>query len=286
MRDSSEADTLPGRITLIIIDDEYHIREGISNLPWDEIGIRFLGSAGSSADGLSLVEQQNPDIVLTDIRMPGIDGIEFSRLIKAKNDKVHIIMLTGYHKFDYAREAIRIGVDEFLLKPTDPDELFSAVSTVRDKIVERRIQRQRDRRLAGVVAEAKALLEEHDLADQLTSRLQEIDREHRYLGSNPAVLQVVELLEKEFDRELSLLYVADQVCLNPDYLGRVLKKETGKTFSELLQQERMREAARLLLAGSATIPEIAECCGFKDSAYFSRLFRRYYHLTPGEFRKQ
>ena len=132
-------------INILIVDDEKY--EGIlmeKSVAWESEGFHIMGNVQCAEDALALMEKQTPDIVYTDINMPRIDGLELSRRIRETYPAVHIVIVTGYREFEYAREAIHIGVEEFLLKPIQSDELLAAAMKLREQILKEREQQSKD----------------------------------------------------------------------------------------------------------------------------------------------
>lgn len=122
-------------ISLFLVEDELISRQGIEkNVPWAENGINFLGSASDGELALPQILEKKPDIVLTDIRMPFMDGLQLSRIIREKLPETKIIILSGYNEFDYARQAITLGISEYLLKPVSAADILGAVDHVRGAI--------------------------------------------------------------------------------------------------------------------------------------------------------
>lgn len=120
---------------LLIVDDEWVIREGLEKtIPWEEWGIICVGSAKNGAEALSLIENNPVDILLTDIRMPGIDGLDLIEVITQKEQQMKVVILTGHNEFDYAQRALRLGADDFLLKPTNYDELKKTIHNLTDTL--------------------------------------------------------------------------------------------------------------------------------------------------------
>lgn len=134
-------------IKVFLVEDEYVIREGIkNNIDWEAHGYEFCGEAGDGELAFPMIQEQRPDIVITDIRMPFMDGLALSKLIKKEFPEMEIIILSGYGEFEYAKEGIRIGVAQYLLKPISADALIKEVDQVAAAIEERRQkQRIRDR---------------------------------------------------------------------------------------------------------------------------------------------
>jgi two-component system response regulator YesN len=127
-------------VKVFLVEDEYVVREGIKNMNWEEYDLEFCGEASDGELAFPLIKKERPDIVITDIRMPFMDGLELSRLIKKELPQTRIIILSGHEEFEYAKSAIQIGVEEYLLKPIDSEQLLRAVKKVADKIEEERTQ--------------------------------------------------------------------------------------------------------------------------------------------------
>lgn len=122
-------------IKVFLAEDEFIIREGIKkNIDWSGNGFEFCGEASDGELALPMIRKLNPDIVITDIKMPFMDGIELSRLIKKEFPNIEIIILSGYEEFEYAKEGIKLGVAQYLTKPITGDELLKEVKFVADKI--------------------------------------------------------------------------------------------------------------------------------------------------------
>jgi two-component system response regulator YesN len=134
-------------IKILIIDDEPIIREGLRKLSWKELGCQVIGEADDSEEGLKLLETLQPDIMLTDIKMPGMNGLELAAYVKKQYSDIEIIILTGYDDFSYAQTAVKIGVKDFLLKPTNFKELKSIIDRLAAEISEKRVKREELRRL-------------------------------------------------------------------------------------------------------------------------------------------
>lgn len=135
---------------VVILDDEEKVCRLVHQLvDWDELGMRVVGTAGNGIDGLALIERERPDLVITDIRMPGLDGLELIGRIKEKVEGIEFIIISGYHQFEYAHTAIRYGVEDYLLKPIKQAEL---TATLR-KIAERRRRRVQDEQAARELEE-------------------------------------------------------------------------------------------------------------------------------------
>lgn len=132
-------------VSLFLVEDEVISREGIrKNVPWEENGIIFLGDAPDGEIALPQILEKKPDIVLTDIKMPFMDGLQLSRIIREKLPETRIIILSGYNEFDYARQAISLGISEYLLKPVSVSDILAAVDKVRGAIAQ--VRREQENR--------------------------------------------------------------------------------------------------------------------------------------------
>ena len=122
-------------LKVFLVEDEVVMRNGIkNNIPWEQEGFEFVGEASDGELAYPLIKREKPDILITDIRMPFMDGLELSRLVKKELPQIKIIILSGYNEFDYAKTAIRIGVTDYLLKPISSAKLLEAVKKVGDMI--------------------------------------------------------------------------------------------------------------------------------------------------------
>ncbi|MDO4677430.1 MAG: response regulator [Blautia sp.] len=128
-------------LKVFLVEDEMIIRNGVkNNIPWEQEGFTFVGEAGDGELAWPLIKQTKPDILITDIRMPFMDGLELSGLVRKELPDTKIIILSGYSEFDYAKQAINLGVANYLLKPISGEKLLEAVKQVADIIREERAQ--------------------------------------------------------------------------------------------------------------------------------------------------
>ena len=130
-------------LKVFLVEDEFVMREGIkNNIDWNSHGYEFCGEASDGELAFPMIQKLTPDIVITDIKMPFMDGLELSRLIKKELPFTEIIILSGYEEFEYAKEAIKIGVSQYLTKPINGEELLREVDLLAEKISEKRKERE------------------------------------------------------------------------------------------------------------------------------------------------
>lgn len=215
--------------------------------------IDILEDAKDGTEAVEMARLYRPDIILMDIRMPEMTGIEAQKKIIKFLPNVKTIIVTAYGDFSFAQEAIKYGVIDYLLKPARPDDIKKAIE------------------------KAIALIRKDSLAE--TDNLNDEHSEQHILT------QAVRYIDKHYQEELRLGSVAEFVHLNPQYLSRLFKKELGTTFTEYLTGLRINKAKRLLLETTMPIYRIAVELGFSDAAYFSKVFLKSEGQSPFEFRK-
>ncbi len=131
------------QIKVLIVDDEKLERVLIKKgFPWEDHGFSVIGEAASGMEALEFIKHRKPELVLTDISMPHMDGLELAEHISALDENVHVIMITGYREFEYARRAVKLGVEDFLLKPINMNELKEITLKIREKIIKKKNHQQ------------------------------------------------------------------------------------------------------------------------------------------------
>lgn len=231
---------------IVIVEDEFRIRQGLGNLINKvDLGCRVIGEAENGYEGLKMIRDLEPDIVITDIRMPKMDGLEMIEKVQAMGMECVYVILSGYADFEYARQGLRLGVKEYLLKP-------ATISDVKDLL----------RKLSDEGKEKEAA--EH--ADY-----------------SPAVKEMVSVIEESYGLRLGLDGFAERFRLTPEYLSNLFAKETGMTFSNYLKKVRMEKAKELILNTNMKIYEVAYSVGYPDQKYFSKVFKEYTGVSAKQF---
>lgn len=259
---------------VVLIDDEEIIREGLKAvIDWNSLDCKIVGEAEDGDEGISLVKELNPDIIFTDIRMPGLDGLQMIKQIKEINNDAKIIILTGFRDFEYAQEAVRLGAFRFILKPSKTDEITQAViDAIKDlKIV---ISNKE------MINNMKNKVKEFYGLESTTNNISSNDLNN----SNFLVNKAVSYMKDNYINDLNLKIIADELYISTWYLSKIIKKETGSTFIDLLNEIRISEAKKLLYNQKYKVYEISSLCGFKDVAYFTKVFKKITGVTPLEYR--
>jgi len=250
---------------ILLVEDEKLIREHFAqSIPWSEYGLQLCGAAANGEEGFEIYCRERPEIVLTDIRMPKMDGLDLcSRILDEKNEGTIVILLTAYDDFKLAQQALRIGAYDYVLKTAPTEELIRSVLKAKEEISSKKsklrgIERERDM-LSGNYDPSKSP------ADTMISNIK------RYILDNCGL-------------DLSLNAVAKAVGLNPSYLSSFFKKETGVGFSEYIAGIRMKKAHELLCNTDVRIRDIARLVGYQDEKYFALVFKQTYGVTPSKYR--
>lgn len=244
---------------VVIIDDEPIIVEGISRvIKWEKYDCEIVGTACDGNEGMELIEEQNPDIVFSDIAMPGIQGLQMIAALREKHRDMMITILTGYRDFDFAQTAITLGVCRFLLKPSNLSEIEEAVQYMVDSLKRREEQ------------------------EQIPAK--ESEGEQQSEAGSFLVKNALEYLDEHYTEKLTLAELADKMYVSQWHLSKLLNGHTKKSFNELLNEVRIREAKELLKDPALRIGDIAERVGFLDIAHFSRVFKKYIGMSANEYR--
>lgn len=241
---------------VVLIDDEEIILRGLSAVfPWAQYGCRVVGTASDGREGLALIRSLHPNILVTDIRMPNLDGLSMAAALKSEFPNLQITVLTAFRDFDYAQRAIRLGVCRYLLKPSKMDELHEAIAYMTSNIA----------RLS------QAAPENGEEAD---------DGEAGCF----VVRAAIHYMEEHCAEHLSLMDVADHVYVSQWHLSRLLNRHAKQSFFDLLNSCRIRQAQKLLHDPSKRVSDIAFLTGYNDVAHFSRCFKKVTGKTPVEYR--
>lgn len=249
----------------LMVDDEVialeAMRQGIS---WEKLGITRTFQATNITEAKQIINEQMVDVVICDIEMPNGSGIDLVRWLTEYEKECVCIFLTCHSEFAYAKSAIELGVLDYLLKPVDYQEL--------EKVIGRAIQKKKH---ALENARARVVLSE-------VSKSASPEAEQ---SKNAAMVQAAKQYIKEnISRDLSVVEVAEHVFLNPDYLSRVFKRETGYSLKEYILKMRMGIACELLAKTSLSVSKVAMSCGYSHMAHFSQMFKKENGMTPNEYR--
>lgn len=240
-------------LKVLLVEDENIIRRGLQyQIDWTEVNCVVAGEAATGREGLAQIAALRPDIVITDIRMPDMDGLEMLREGQTLCP-FQAIIISGYSEFDYAKQAIRLGVAEYLLKPVDVNELKSCLLRI----------------AAGHQTQqpSETGYSEEETAEPVTLKNKYAD----------AMLQYI---RQHYAEHISLTDLSQQMNISCTHLNAKFKAETGYTFHGFLNYYRIRRAVELQRNGAYKLYEIAELVGFSDYKYFNKVYKKYTGYSP------
>ena len=262
-------------IRLLIADDEKLEREALAELVQRrferEVVLEVAENGRKAADTAVL---WGADLILMDIEMPGMSGLDAARAVLAQRPSCRVIFVTAYSLFQYAHEAVHLGACDYLLKPVDPDELEASV---------RRAMRQ---------IETERKLEELAAAqpqpEQTETEAEAEDAPEEGENSQTALVMahVRRYLEDNYMFDLSLDSVGEILHISPAYLSAQFKKYQKMNFLDCLTELRINAAKELLADPFRSSAEVASMVGYEDASYFARAFKKRTGMTPTQYRRQ
>ena len=238
---------------LVIIDDEYYTLEGMKKIiDWEKYGVKITGTASDGTVGLELIREQGADIVIADIKMQEMDGLEMIKQLRKEGFDGKIIILSGYQLFAHAQRAIEYKVEKYLTKPVNPEELSKTI-----------------KKILKYIEEEKGKKEEFAEKDM------------------PEILEKALLyIENNFTGDVSLSYLAGKYFCSPTYLSKLFKKYVGMNYIDYITRKRIEKAKEYLNRTDMSIDEIMWGVGYQDAKHFRDVFRKYEGVSPSEFRRK
>ncbi|MBU3114047.1 response regulator transcription factor [Clostridium lacusfryxellense] len=242
---------------VIVVEDEALIRRSISKkIQTLNLGFDVVGSAMDGQSALTLIESELPHLVVTDIRMPIMNGLELIKNIYFTYPSIKVIILSGFNEFEFARQAIQYGVNDYLLKPVTTEQLSESLTKIKLK-----------------------------LDSNLTSLLTLANSKSQNVKPDELVKTVELYIRTNYKNDLTLEDIAKSLNFSSDYLSRIYKKSTGKSPLKYLIHLRINEAKRLLTTNlDLDIKTVGELVGYSDQYYFSRTFKQHTNHYPSEYR--
>lgn len=239
---------------IMIVDDEPKIRRGMKTLLEEQDGFEVIGIYDNAMSSLSDMAEKQPNVLITDIKMPEYSGLDLIEKIREKDKNLYIIILSGYGSFKYAQRAIRSGVYRYLTKPTNPRELISVLREIELKIegVNRTVSKSEENESVEV--------------------------------GNLLIRKALDYIELHYAEKIGLKTLSDALYISPNYFSDLFRRHMKEKFSDFLIEYRLKKACILLKKPEYKVSEIAEMVGFRDSTYFSTVFKKTYNLTPLEYK--
>ncbi len=250
---------------VLVVEDETFVRKGIvMETDWSALGCVVAAEAENGEKGLLAAKKVQPDLIISDIRMPRMDGLRMLHALRADGCRAEVIFLTAYGEFEYAREALKLMACDYILKPFEDGELEAAVQKAVAKLDARSVSqgsRGRSEEILPVLSGAG------DRSGYLRKALD-------YISLHYA------------DEDISVGTIAASLGLSEGHLSHLFKKETDYTVMAYITRYRMRAAMELLRDCSVKVYEVAQRVGYRDTTYFSSTFKKIVGVTPTEYQNR
>ncbi|NFO90844.1 response regulator [Clostridium botulinum] len=239
-------------LNIMIVDDEILERQALKMIINNSDSGRVIAEACNGREAIELDRKFNPDIIIIDVKMPGIDGIKASQIIKEQNKNKIIIMITAYDDFELVHKALLLGVNDYILKPIKPSELIDAINSI---FVNLKINKD-------------------TYVEKSVNELKEVP-----------IKAAIEYIQNNFDEKVSLEQMASICNLSPCYFSKVFKKAVGVNFVSYVNDTKINKAKELLENTDIPVLNVALDLGFDDCGYFIRVFKKSQGVTPKKYRE-
>ena len=243
---------------VFIADDEQSMREGLLRwIRWDRVGFTVAGTFADGKDLIAALDTTLPEVILTDIKMTFVSGLEIAEHVHARSLDTRVVLLSAYQDFEFARRALRHGVVDYLLKPISVAEVERLFGRIKSELDE----------AAG------------------NSRSPEPDGEPPSGDQRRVIITARRYIDDHLAEDISLESVAGVVGLSPEYLSRLFKQEVGMNYVEYLVMRRVEQAKTYLRDPTLKIYEVSHAVGYRNEKYFARVFRNMTGISPTEYRE-
>ena len=239
------------KLRVLLVDDETMIREGFKKLfDWETHGCEVVGEAADGMEALAQMDALDPDIAIMDINIPIMNGLKVIQLSRIKHPETAFVIVSGYDDFSYCREALRLQITDYILKPVDYEEFGTCIDNLKIALFQRQWEKE-------------------------TVDLQE----------GRTIHSITRYLQEHMAEDVSLTVLAEQFHLSGQYISQLFKNEIGVNFLAYLTNIRMEKAKKLLLSTSMSIGEISEQLGYGDYRVFTKVFKKSEGITPSQYRR-
>ncbi|WP_211748940.1 response regulator [Paenibacillus sp. Marseille-Q4541] len=263
---------------VLLVDDEKIARMGLrATFDWEGNGFHVVGEAANGQKAMRWVENREVDILITDIAMPVMNGLELTRITKEFCPWAQVLLLSCHSDFEYVREGIRLGASDYMLKPTlNEDALKSLLICMRGRID----LEKRNLQILNEYREKEASQFKKP-AEKNSKSVPPIPPEETL--HERIVTQATSYIKLHYHKGISLQEVASHVSVSRNYFCEMFKRVTGQNFTHYLIELRINRAAELLTTSSLKVYEVAEQVGFNDVKHFSKQFKKCTGMSPAEY---
>ena len=238
------------KLRVLLVDDEIMIREGFKRLfDWEAHDCEVVGEAADGMEALAKIDSLQPDIAIMDINIPIMNGLKVIQMSRIKHPDTAFVIVSGYDDFSYCREALRLQITDYILKPVNYEEFGTCIDNLKIAMFRLRTSEQ-----DGPQAER-------------------------------TIHGITRFMQEHLNEEVSLSVLAEQFHLNPQYISQLFKSEIGVNFLAYLTSIRMERAKKLLLSTSLSVAEVSERSGYGDYRVFTKVFKKSEGVTPSQYRR-
>lgn len=246
-------------LKILIADDEVIERKYLSSVFQKHPDkFKLIAAAQNGKEVIELADTHKPDVIIMDISMPCMSGLDASHIIKQKHPETIILLNTAYAEFEFARKAVDYGLDAYLLKPAKESQIIETILNCCNK---------KFKSTATPSQHVTSVVTEHQST------------------SHHTISVIKEYINENFHKNLTLEELAELAHFSPSYLSRLFRNTTGLTIKTYITLKRLENAEYLLKNSSLNIHEIAFNCGFPNVSHFNRVFKAHTNLSPMEYRR-
>lgn len=252
---------------VLLVEDEVFVRESVREIiAWEELGFTVCGEAGNGIEALDLIRRDAPDLVITDIIMPEMDGVELLKQARSEGYDSRFVMLTCMSDFEFVRQAMEFGASNYILK------LSMSVNSLRDTLKKIRNELLTRAQHAGNGGSDEPPATAHS-------------RPHAEMTSHPEIQKILQHIHNNYSEDITVKSMSQYVMMGENYVSTLFKKKTGQTLIHYLHQVRVDHAIHYLHHTDLPVYEIGNRVGFVNDNYFIKIFKRLTGQTPSQYRQ-
>ncbi|SDW71559.1 response regulator [Paenibacillus sp. CF384] len=271
---------------VLIVDDEQTERDGLEYLIKQHSSSFQIDKARNGQEAIEQLTKKPADLLITDIKMPLMNGLELSDKAKKLYPNLLILISSAYGDFEYMHDAIKVRVDDYILKPVVVNHFIRIMENMLSTLDDRKRKEDKRRELLHDYKDAgyfkKEMLIKQLLDEEQGVRQREPEDS---ISEKKAIADAITFIEGHYHQEIGLEWVAKQVYLSPGYLSGLFKKETGKSIIQYITLCRLENAKKLLTETNMKINDVCQEVGYNNASYFSLIFRKYFGITPNHMRE-
>lgn len=238
------------KLRVLLVDDEIMIREGFKKLfDWEAHECVVVGEAADGMEAITKIDEEQPDIVIMDINIPIINGLKVIQLSRVKYPSMAFVIVSGYDDFSYCREALRLQITDYILKPVNYEEFGSCIDWLKISLYNNEV------------------------------------KEKSVVKKERVITGITKYMQEHLSEDVSLHILSEEFHLNSQYISQLFKNEIGVNFLTYLTNIRMEHAKKLLLSTSLSIAEVSEQSGYGDYRVFTKVFKKSEGITPSQYRR-